>query len=183
MAIVPRPGFPNRYYVIVIGAASGNHNGLTYTEIDMSLGAYGKVIPQNKNINFKDHNGLNINLQYSIQADSGSEKVTTAPHCNGVDYWVVTQIKTNIYSYLVTAAGINTTPAAVSAAYVYTPMYDTESLGPIKISPDGKHIAIDYSGPNGSVMQGSFDNATGLAVIDSTPILPPASGQSYCFTK
>lgn len=170
MAIVPRPGYPDRYYIIAMDGSSGNKNGLTHTEVDMAAGTYGEVITQNKNIFFKDHNGLTINSQYNFQYSNGSEKVTTAKHCNGEDYWIITQIRSNIYSYKVTSTGISNVPV-VSTAYIDSEFNSSgHGQGNIKISPDNKRVAICYSAPNGGVMLGSFNSATGQVTLDPAVI-------------
>lgn len=170
MAIVPRPGYPDRYYIIAMDGSSGAKIGLTHTEVDMAAGTYGEVIAQNKNIFFKDHNGVDINAAYNFQYSNGSEKVTTAKHCNGEDYWVIAQIRSNIYSYKVTSTGISNVPV-VSAAYIGSDFtIGSNGLGNIKISPDSKRVAISYSSPDGGVMLGSFNNATGQITLDPTVI-------------
>ncbi|MHA3786954.1 T9SS type A sorting domain-containing protein [Flavobacterium hauense] len=167
MAIVPRPGYPDRYYIIAMDGSSGYMNGLTYSEVDMAIGTDGAVT-STKNVFFKDHNGVTINSPYNLNGPNYSEKVTTTKHCNGVDYWIVTQIKDNIYSYKVTSSGISVQPV-VSPAYIGSSL-PGNGQGNIKISPDNKRIAICYSSNNGGVMLGQFNSATGQVILDPNVI-------------
>ena len=163
MAVVPRPGYPDRWYIVTMDGSSSVMNGFAHTEVDMAAGTYGEVIAANRNVFFKDHNGLNINTTYSFLVNY-SEKVTTAKHCNGVDYWIVAQVKDKIYSYKVTSSGISTVPV-VSTAYIGTSTA-SNGQGNIKISPDNKRVAICYSGTGGGVMLGSFNSFTGQVTLD-----------------
>jgi hypothetical protein len=161
--IVPQPSGRNKYFVITIDGVTGDEKGLYYSEVDMSNGT-GEVVLATKNTVLKDHNGVNIDSSYQ----SGAEKLTSTKHANGKDFWVVTQIGGNIYSYLVTGSTITQTPFAVSTAPVALSTIGNLSLtnsGQMKISPDGERIAIAYGGyavvQSGAVAIGSFDNSTG----------------------
>lgn len=85
-----------------------------------------------------------------------SEPLTVVPHCNGVDYWVVTSPKYdlaiyNAYSILITAAG----PGEIDKVTVSYGM-DLSCCGQLKSNRKGNKIAGTW---NGTLFD--FDNATG----------------------
>jgi hypothetical protein len=132
----------------------------------------GEVISATKNTVLKDHNGINIDYNYNTR----SRKLTSTVHSNGTDYWLVTQIGTSVYSYLVTQYGIGSTPAAVTTVPVDTnlnvPNYAGPGHGQIKISPDSQHIGINYfdyafaGNQQGALLTGTFNNSTGYVTQD-----------------
>lgn len=155
--IIPRPGH-NGYYIINISYT----NGLNYSEVDLTDGT-GFVVEATKNQVLYDHNNVPINAAYQ----NLSRKLTSTLHSNGTDYWLLTQINGYIYSYLVTSAGISSTPASITQAIVNT-NYAYAGAGHMKISPDTQRIGICYSGPSPVVGMslGNFDNTTGLVTLD-----------------
>lgn len=152
--IVPKPGDPGNYYIVTINGQTGsaaNPKGVYYSEVDMSLnGGYGDIVPGKKNLVLSNTSTV-------------SEKLTSTIHSNGTDYWVITQIGNNIYSYLVTSAGIGPTPILSPAIHDITNSY---GVGQLKVSPNTQRIAVTYSEPLvhiGYVAIGTFNNSTGLA--------------------
>lgn len=184
--IVPRPSYSNRYYIVTIDGQTGDQKGLYYSEVDMSLsGGLGDIIQNNKNVILKDHNGIDIG--YPNQ----SEKLTSAKHSNGVDYWIVCQIKDHVYSYLVSSVGISSIPTGNSIAPVDTNVPGTVYLpgaGDMKISPDHKKIAIVYTNSpgttywDGRIAIGDYNNTTGNVTFLSNTILPPNNPYSIEFS-
>jgi Secretion system C-terminal sorting domain len=176
--IVPKPGSVN-YYIFTIDGITGNLQGLHYSEVNMTTN---DVIPAVKNIPLKDHNNVNIVPGYL----NNSEKITSARHSNGTDYWIVAQIRDKIYSYLVSSGGVTLTPVSSNAPVALPLVYGDylTGAGQMKISPLGKHIAIAYNdgafppAETGVVALGSFDSNTGQAIFSPT-LIQPVDGPGY----
>lgn len=171
--IIPKPCFEGVYYIITIDGITGAHNGLHYSEVDMSLSnGLGDVVPITKNSVLKDHNQIDIDVNYL----NGSEKVTTTRHSNGTEIWLVTQINNYIYSYLVNSFGISPSPVSVSEVPVNTSLinsqYNSTGVGQMKISLNGEHIAIVYNSEY-TLYTGDFNNTTGNVTLDETQITNP----------
>lgn len=186
--IVPKPGDSNNYYIFTLSGGSSNHpspltqrRGLHYSEVDMAIN---DVISTVKNIPLKDEYGTLINPAYY----NTSEKMTTARHSNGVDYWVVVYIKDKIYSYLVSSAGVSLLPVSSNAPLnipnvspaVFEPLVG-RCTGQMKISPDGKKIGVAYGDlgllpgdeyGQGAITLGTFDTSTGHATFSGNLIQP-----------
>ena len=158
--IVPRPG-SNRYYYIFTTPNILGPGGLTYSEVDMTL-----------NSGFGDVTALkNITLNAT-----NPEKVTAACHANGTDYWVLTHDwnNNNWLAYAVTSTGINTTPVTSSSGVVLGGT-SLNSLGQLKISPDGSRVA-HCTWTFNTLEVGDFNNATGVV---SNVFSLPHSGEEY----
>ncbi len=95
-----------------------------------------------------------------------TEKLAAVHHCNGIDVWIITHeyLTNNFIAYLVTSAGLDTTPVITSIGPVHNWVQ-----GCMKFSPNGKKLAIvsgnegvppDYP-PNISQLY-DFDNETGI---------------------
>ncbi len=164
--IVPRPGMPNRYYVFC-SSSNFSPGTLTYSEVDMTLNApWGNVIAGVKN----------IVIQTNI-----SEKLTAVRHCNGIDVWVVIHDYTNsdYKSFLVTAAGVNTTPVVSSAGAPAA----GNVVGCIKTSPNGQKIAYCASNGPFALHVADFNNSTGVVSnainLAGNPALQPMYGLEF----
>jgi hypothetical protein len=144
--IVKRPGSSNKYYIFTLDQLAGA-NGLRYSEVDLSLAAgLGSVTT------------LNIPLW-----GPSMEKMTGTKHCNGTDFWIVTHDygNNNFHSYLVSAAGVNTVAVISSIGSAATTLSNT--LGYLKLSPNGKKIGHTMqNGTAGVVEVFDFDNGTGV---------------------
>lgn len=172
--IVPRPGYPTRFYLVTIDGKTGYKQGLYYSEVDVTTGL-GQVIPSVKNVVMQDHNRINIDTNYN----NYSEKLTSTRHANGVDYWVVAVIGDHVYSYKVTSSGISIYPNAFTPAVidVDVPSNSTEGIGQMKVSPNGERIAIAYK--TEGIAMGDFDNATGLVNFDPDLIIMDSDEDYY----
>lgn len=169
VVILLRPGH-STYYIATIDGATGGGRGIHYSEVDMSLGVNGTVLLTNKNtpLNDSDENPFGAFSQVS------SEKLTSTVHANGVDYWLVTQIADEIYSYQVTSSGITSNPVVSQAPInTHTPPLGEPNLGvgQMKISPNTSRIGICYYqnfdiGINGALALGDFNNMTGEVIFD-----------------
>ena len=185
--IVPKPGNSNRYYIFTIDGVSGSNKGLYYSEVDMTLnGGLGDLVYLNSTdyvIPLKDHMGISIDSAYG----NDSEKITTTAHANGVDYWVVTQIKDRIYSYLVNASGIllNFSSIATIAIPSTHSLLNNGAIGAMKISPNTRRIGINYittaNGTSQTVL-GSFDNYYGEVTLERKAIAFPLGAYGLEFS-
>ncbi len=132
--VIPKPGSSTQFYIFTVGGWAGldTCNGNFESNIvDMTLnGGLGDVTVKNQ-----------------LVLSSVCEKLTATLHCNGVDYWVVVH-KFNsdeFYSYLLTSAGLSAFPVVSTAGIMHE---DTlggdgfEAIGYMKISPDGKKLAL-----------------------------------------
>ncbi|WP_395052089.1 T9SS type B sorting domain-containing protein [Flavobacterium sp.] len=155
--IVPLPGSSTLYYVFTIDYEA-HSNGFRYSVVDISLNSGLGDVTLNKNI-----------LIYT----PSNEKLSIVKHANGNDYWVVTHGWNNnsFFSYLLTSSGLNLVPAVSNIGAITTGDV-TNSWGYMKISPDGKKLAICNSHIDAEVMD--FDNNTGL--VSNLIILFTGSG-------
>ncbi|MBH8559779.1 T9SS type B sorting domain-containing protein [Hymenobacter negativus] len=140
--IVSRPGTPGHYYVFATDAREhGLANGVTYSEVDMSLSG-----------------GLGgVTAVRNVQLPTGAvmcEGVAGMQHANRRDVWVVVQGVNNglAYSFLVTPAGVSHVP-------VTNPIPWNSGLGFLKFSPDGHRIA--RSSGDARLELYDFDASTG----------------------
>ncbi len=154
--ICPKPGTYNYgtqrydgYYIVTIevndGLSAGGHNaGVRYTEVDMTLnGGLGDVVAANKNVH--------------LFGTTTIEGANVAKHANDCDYWIIGKEvgNTNVRTYHVTPAGVNTTPVISTSNFV-----GSASLGSVKVSPNNKLVSI-VNYPYG-IEVFDFDNASGV---------------------
>ncbi len=169
--IVPKPGDPDNYYLITIDGWTGNMQGLYYSEIDMALSSgNGDIVTGRKNLLLNDYSGTAVISGYN----NASEKLTSTIHSNGIDYWVITQLRNRLHVYSVTSTGItyssNTTaPVTINGS---------NGIGAMKISPNTQRIGIAYqrgtaTNSNSVLVFGSFNNTTGVVTLDPTTIILP----------
>ncbi|MFN5370403.1 MAG: hypothetical protein ACK5B6_02975, partial [Bacteroidia bacterium] len=149
--IVQKPGSTNLYYIFTADADAGV-NGIKYSEVNMSLSAGLGAVTANKNI--------------SLRTPS-CEKLTAVRHCNNTDLWIVSHDwnSNSFRTWLVTSAGVNTTPI-VSAAGVTATGVSQGSYGQLKANPDGNKLLAAYYGlSTGGVNKMEaydFNNSTGV---------------------
>lgn len=165
--IIPKPGSPEKYYIVVTDAIErGCVNGLTYSEVDMSLqGGFGDVTSV-KNLQLNAFNG---------------EWITAVRHANCVDTWIITHGKNpnNFFlAYHVSASGINPVPVSTDLGISLTT--NVSAIGIMRPNPQGTKIAMSrpYNG-NGSIELIDFDNATGIATGMSNLYTTTTTGQGY----
>jgi gliding motility-associated-like protein len=150
--IVPLPQSTTLYYVFTIGnwTSTSLGYGLNYSIVDMSLnGGLGDVTVKN-----------------SPLIENVREQVTAIHHANCQDVWIVTHEKgntNNFRAYLLTAAGVNTTPVTSAIGMTYP---GGNRYGYLKASHDGKKLCSTLglaaaSSPAATVELYDFDNSTG----------------------
>jgi hypothetical protein len=148
--VVKKPGSNNLYYIFTQGVVN-SQGALAYSIIDMSLSSgTGSVIIKNDT----------IELQMT-------EKLTGTLHCNGKDFWILAhKSNTNeFYAYLLTSAGLNTTPVISAVGSVHGPG-NSSNIAPfqgyLKISPTGKKIGLAFGAQNGVLELADFNPASGV---------------------
>ena len=134
--IIPMPQDPNQYIIFTVGAddnatpTSTLNEGLHFYKVDLTLdnGLGAVVFPENNNL-----------LRLC------SEKIAAVKHINRRDYWVVTHFENKFYSYLVTPNGVNPTPViSAIGPHIDPRTYPVNARGYLKISPNGKKVAIAH---------------------------------------
>ena len=131
--IVPRPGNPNVYYIFSISRNNSSYNdAIRFSTVNTILNN-GKGAVQYRNT---------LLLEKTLDA-----KITATQHANGTDYWVIVH-ETNsnkFYSFLVSSAGVNSTPVTSFAGRsLFFPFTYNWWSGNLKASPDGTKIASTY---------------------------------------
>lgn len=166
--ILKRPGSTSQYFLFTIRQWEDGPtaNPMNYSVVDMSLNAgQGDIVSGQKNL---------------LVALPGSpnelvEGMAAIPHCNGVDWWLVTNGSNSgsgkLYVTLVTAAG----PASTTAYNIGIAVPST-GLGSVVPSRDGTRIGVCSATagiyPNiGQIAVYAFNNSTGVP----TTILAPTS--------
>ncbi|WP_242085246.1 T9SS type B sorting domain-containing protein [Aestuariivivens sediminis] len=151
--IVPQPNSSSIYYIFTVSDA-GNPDGLRYTEVDLSLNNGLGAVTMNKNVPL---------------FTPCSEKIAAVHHSNGKDFWVISHAwnSNEFLVFSVTDNGVNTTPMK-RAIGSYHGGHANNSLGYLKVSPDGTKLAIAKWYTDSFVELFNFDTRTG-AITD--PIL------------
>jgi len=157
--IVPKPGSTTSYYVFHADFA-GNANGLSYSEVDLTL-----------------NNGLgdvtaNKNIQLHTPA---SEQMKAITHCNGTDIWLLSHSATGntFYAYEITPAGVNTTATTTNIGTGLATVFDGMSY--MSCTKDGSRIAL----ATGTAFElFDFDNQSGTLCNN---VLVPTNGFSSVY--
>lgn len=163
--IIPKPGDESIYYIFTVDRpqlypADTNVYGLRYSEVNLTL-----------------NNGLGdvTSKKNRPLVPEVSEKVTSVLHANGVDYWVVTHRwdSDQFISIRVTSDGVDTTGFVTSnVGTSHTgPISTNNSIGQMKISPDGSRLALAVNGKKMFEVF-NFDNLTGRV---TNPISSPST--------
>ena len=131
---VKQPGNNSIFYLFVINQNGGN-NMYSYSIIDMTLAAgLGSVTVKNATLYIPS-----------------CEKQVAVRHCNGRDVWIVShEYNTNNFrSYLLTSSGLNLSPVITAIGETPGQGYTNgilSTIGQMKISPDGKKLALAVYG-------------------------------------
>ncbi len=135
--IVPKPGYPNIYYVFTVSDKTEN-NGFRFSIVDMSLdGGNGAVTTKNQ-----------------LLFTPCVEKITAVKHANNVDIWVIGHKweSNQFYTYLITTNGINTIENAVPGFPIIATQGSWHAddsyncIGYLKASSNGDKIACAVYG-------------------------------------
>lgn len=160
--ILPHPGNSDLYYIFTLDNVGGP-NGLRYSIVDMSLSGGFGAITAAKNV---------------VLLASSTEKLTSACHSNGTDYWVVTHTlnSNSFYAWQISATGLNPVPVISNAGA----FLNSNSPAEMKISPDGTRLAFCSWFDNINQVF-NFNNANGVVY---NAITLTAAGAEYgcCFS-
>lgn len=180
--IIPVPGSTTQYYVFTNGHHNDN-NGLRYSIVDMSLNSGAGAVTSTKNV--------------LLVAGPNTEKLTAVKHCNRTDFWVLTRgwQNTQFMAFLVTSAGINTTPVISNSTFNTNTLSSTPGIGTVgrigymKAAPTGTRIATFHAWSNVVELaefnpwNGQFTNILVLnALPASFPKQPPPQGYIMPYT-
>ena len=150
--IIPKPNNVNHYYIFTVDAITSN-KGLNYSEVKMnSENGLGEVISKN-----------------TLLLGSVTEKITGIKNSTNNTYWVVSQKwnSNEFNAYKITSRGVNTIPIK-SRIGPYIGGHDSNALGQIKFSPNGRKLAIAIYGRTNQAWLFNFNKTTGIL---SNPIL------------
>ncbi|OMQ11980.1 T9SS type B sorting domain-containing protein [[Flexibacter] sp. ATCC 35103] len=151
--IVPKPKDPNLYYIFTVDEpnpqnADNNpnndedapNNGLNFSVVDLRLNnGNGDIISTQKNIHLITYD---INNAEDIKFKC-SEKITAVQHSDGISFWIITHFKNTFYSFKISTDGVNQTPIkTITSQNIPLGGYNTNAIGYLKASPNGKKIAM-----------------------------------------
>ncbi len=145
--IIRRPGSNTIYYVFTVAQAA-LAEGICYSTVNMTLnGGFGDIVNATKN---------------TPLISPSTEKLSAVKHCNGRDVWVIGHGYNNstFHAWLVTPAGVNAVPVnSVSGSD-----HGTSVIGCLKVSPDGKRLALAVYEVGGTqyIEVFDFNNNTGV---------------------
>lgn len=157
---IPKPGSPTRYFVVTINGETSDYLGLYYSEIDVANATL--IAPVNRTLftgiyydqDFNQFPNKAINEAYGNQ----SQSITSYPHANGKDYWLVAHVQNNesgvLLSYKVTCNGISGGLPEKSKVFKLS----SGIAHTLKISPNGSRIVLNTQY---SLYHGTFNNNTG----------------------
>ena len=160
--IIPMPGSTNLFYLFTLDFQAFP-NGVRYSIIDLNLDGGLGGVTSTKNV-----------LLYSPSC----EKISVVKHANETDFWIVTRAYNNniIYSHLLNSSGLSTIPVMSNSSIIADHYLDT--IGNMKISPNGSKLAICYGNTSNSRVELlDFNNATGQA--SNPQIIDTGSGSFY----
>jgi len=143
--IVKKPGSFTDYYIFAV-TNEAHPDGITYSLVDMTLNA-----------------GLGgVTLKNQLLYTPSTEKLAATKHANGTDVWIITHdwMSDAFRCFLLTSAGIQ--PAVVSNAGMIHNGSTWNTNGYMKVSPDGKKIAVAVCHFINKFELFNFDNASGV---------------------
>lgn len=143
--IVPLPGSTTKYYLFTIDAEGGDH-GFRYSIVDMSL---------NKGLG-------DVTSKNELIKSPCAEKITAVKHRNNLDIWILAhEFGSNAFiGYLLTKNGLSASPVISKIGLKHEGEVDN-SIGYMKISPDGSQLAVAIKGLD-CFQLFDFDNLTGI---------------------
>jgi hypothetical protein len=159
--IVKKPGSNNIYYIFTV-VDLANPNGICYSIVDMTLnGGLGDITTKN----------------VLLQTPS-TEKLAAVKHKNGTDVWIVTHdwLSDAFRCFLLSSSGISLLPVMSNVGIVHNGS-NWNTNGYLKISPNGKKIAVAICHYINKFELFDFDNSTGVVSnVVSFPTYPAPIG-------
>jgi gliding motility-associated-like protein len=164
--IVQNPGNAQQYYLFVADGAA-NQGVLKYNLVDMAR-----------------QSGLGEVTTRAMQVPAVgqlTEKLTSVPHANGRDTWVLVHGWQNntFYAYLVTPSGVQTVPVTTSIGSVHGGGGYGNSVGYMRASPDGTRLAVAIRDYGYEVFD--FNPATGQ-LANYIPLLGASRSYGVAFS-
>ena len=157
--IIPRPGSATEYYIFTVGSGVGSDQlGFFYYTIDMTAnGGLGDVVSTANN------------LMQGANRNSWTEKVAAVKGNECETFWVIsyTNGTNEFFAYKITSAGVESTPVRSNVSFSAT-----DVRGYLKISPDGKKLAIAHMSDR-AILLYDFDDVTGI--VSNQKYLPVPS--------
>lgn len=163
--VVPRPGSTTQFYIFTVGSWGGMQPTLSPGSFNLNL------------VDMTLNGGLgDVSIKNQVVLSPVCEKLTATLDCNGVDYWVVVH-KFNsdkFYSYLLTSSGLSASPVISTIGIMHADSVSGngfEAIGYMKISPDGKKLALACYANARTVEIFDFNNTTGAIsneILDTT---------------
>ncbi|XLS28426.1 T9SS type B sorting domain-containing protein [Flavobacteriaceae bacterium M23B6Z8] len=179
--IIPNPENKNLFYIFTVSDLQRVNkvltlgNGLNYSVVDMSLnGGAGAVTRKNVHLVTYDETKRD---EDDLKC---SQKLTAVAHADDESYWVVTHFLNRFFAFQVTNRGVSTRPVVSKVGpSMYPGNYLINAKGQLKLSPDGKYLAManmangfDSEGEgNGNLYLFNFNDATG-EVTNPQKLLP-----------
>lgn len=184
--IVPKPESKNIYYVFTVSRAEYIEigevkNGINYSIVDMNLdNGKGDVIQGSKNMHLVTYDENDAEQKEWLS----SEKITATLHNDGISYWILTYFVDTFYAFKLGVNGLNEEPVKTLVNEVIpivvsrssTTLVNLTSIGYLKLSPNGKKIAIAHSftgqsSTSGRVFLYDFDSETGTTSTNGTRLI------------
>ena len=184
--IVPMPESKNIYYVFTVSRAEYIEigevkQGINYSIVDMNLdNGKGDVISGSKNLHL-----LTYDPNDAEQDEwKSSEKIAATLHNDGISYWILTYFVDTFYAFKLDINGLNEEPIKtvvndvipIAVGRSSTTLVNLSSIGYLKLSPNGKKIAIAHSftgqsSTSGRVFLYDFDSETGKTSVNGTRLI------------
>ena len=163
--IIPKPGSTSIYYLFTVG-----HNreaSFDLYTIDMSLNnGKGQLIDENGNGDFSENLAEQAQTNNtSVIKDNWTEKVAAVKGKACDSYWILTKVSNFFYAYKIDKNGVDLNPV-VSEVNNRT----DRTRGYLKISPNGKKIAIANQDESDQLILYSFNNDIGTVLNDGISI-------------
>lgn len=186
---IPRPGYPNRYFIVTISGATTNINfskGLYFSEVDATNGS---IVSAGGNpvLNVALSTKVDIfnNLLNPIPIDQTfgnlSEAFTSTVHSNGSDYWLVAQVENQSYglimSYKIDCNGFSSNRQPVKQSlYTIGGMAHMLKISPTNIAANTRRIAMTKSFIDGTNF-GTFNILDGTINLTTANVIVPSIAQ------
>jgi gliding motility-associated-like protein len=163
--IIPKPNNPDIYYIFTVDYQARS-NGLQYSEVDISLDGGLGGITTTKNI---------------LLETPTTENLTAVKNTLTNDYWLVSHKwnSNEFITYLVSDTGVNNTPVISASGTVVGGIDDSVASGQIKISPNGKKLAVARNEGLSEAQLFDFDASTGIVSNPITLMDRPDIDQVY----
>jgi len=166
--IVPVPDDTTLYYVFTVSSLGVGqpHDGFRYSLVDMTMdGGYGGISQEKKNV---------------LLAPLTTERVTSVHHKNDYGIWVIMHEweSSRFRAYLITTDSASIANPVISEVGSYHGQQDDHNrngIGYMKVSPDGRKLAVAIMGQN-IVEVFDFNDTTGYL---SNPIVLPVDTMPY----